>query len=269
MVDGKLITLTNHPLVSQSEQSQYPLNGLPFYFHIPPSEISKSSSAEHAENNVVRKGAVSQFGGASLEEHSWRGEFLIDEWFDNRSGIGSPYKNFPAYFIRPPSGFQHYGAIEAYRLLRSIMQKGLVVWLDIQDVNTGKLEVHQPVTIRSISLSEVGGEPDTRSYSISLKQYRSLTAQYRSRSATPSTGTPRPSGGRHVKSPYRLKANMGVKRLALIAYRDKSKWKLIVKANGGSRGMFKRGALWRPTLKDGPYYLKKGQTYIIPPAQGK
>ena len=265
MRDGKLITLTNHVALPPSQTAQPPLNRLPFYFPVPPiGELRRTASASHSEKAVVRRGTVSQFGGPELEEFSWSSEFLVPAWHEN-TGLGDPYRYFPSYAIRPPAGFKHYGANEAYSLLREIMQQGLVVVLNIEDRNTGELEVQMPVTIRNIEMSEEGGEPDTRSYSITLRQYRFLTIRTVPRGGSvPSGGTPRPSGTRFIPSPYKVKKEMGIQELALLAYRDRSKWGLIVKAQGGSKGMFGKGCRWRPDRRDGPYLIPKGTILSIP-----
>lgn len=264
MRDGKLITLTNHVAVPAGQKAQYPLDRLPFYFPIPPvGDFNRSFSANHSETQVIRRGTVSQFGGPDLEEISWDSEFLIPEWYSGATT--ESWAHFPSYFIPPPAGFRHYGAMSAYALLHDIAEQGLVVVLNVQDRNTGRIEVQMPVTIRSISMKETGGEPDTRFYSITFRQYRFLTIALKPRSGEGAGGAPgRPTPGRYITSPYQIKSTMGIKKLALLAYRDKSKWRFIVNANGGAKGMFKRGALWQPSSADGPYMLPKGKKFVIP-----
>lgn len=264
MRDGKLITLTNHVAIPAGQKAQYPLDRLPFYFPIPPvGDITRSFSASHSETQVVRRGAVSQFGGPELEEISWDSEFLIPDWYSGNTVDSWDY--FPSYFIPPPAGFKHYGANAAYALLHDIAEQGLVVVLTVQDRNTGAIEIQMPVTIRSISMKETGGEPDTRFYSIKFVQYRFLTIALTPRSGEGAGGgIGRPAPGRYISNPYTMRSAMGVQSLAMLAYRDRSQWRKIVMANGGPSPMFTRGARWAPERRDGPYLLPKGSTFIIP-----
>ena len=267
--DGKLITLRPHVTTPESVKNSFPLNRLPFYFPIPPvGEWTRSISASHSETQVLRRGAVSHFTGPDLEEISWSSEFLVEEWFEN-NGPGASTRYFPSYVIAPPAGFSHYGANQAYALLRAIQAKGIVVVLSIQDRNTGNIELEMPVTIRDFSMKEVGGEPDSREYTITFKQYRFMVVHVRGRGATTVTKPGRPAPSRYISSPYVIKKAMGIKKLALLAYKDKSKWVDIVKANGGQKGMFAKGAVWNISDANGPYLLPKGKKFVIPQLQLK
>lgn len=283
MHEGKLITIHNVVGVPLPQQERYPLNRLPFYFPTSPvGDLNREISANHNEQQVIRRGTVSQFGGPDLEEISWEGEFFISKWYENPNLDEMPntgkipasqeayrkatYQYFPSYFIPPPAGFKHYDALIAYGFLRDIMEQGTVVELRIQDRPTKRIELKMPVTIRNFRLRETGGEPDVRFYTITFRQYRFLTIRMVDRGGNAVNPNPvRPGYERRIPSPYTVKANLGIQDLGRIAYgRGASKWTRIVKANGGFKGMFRKGAQWRPDRDDGPLRLPKGTTYIIP-----
>lgn len=307
MRDGKLITLTLPSFISEAEKQLPPLDQLPFYFPIPPiGSFSRSASANHSEQQVIRRGTISQFGGPDLEEISWSSEFPVLDYFTDSNSADNPplYADYasrdangrllfdaslerdrdgslgfqwdrlaisdenaylPSYVLRPPAGFQLLNANISYALLRSLMQAGSVVRLMVEDRPTGRLELDMPVTIRSITLKEEGGEPDTRFYDIAFRQYRyNVIRTVKRGGEVTSGGTGRAPVDRMVVSPFKPRQNTGIQTLAMAAYHDRTMWKEIVKANGYDKGMRKRGAIFDAGERNGPWILPKGKSFVVP-----
>lgn len=302
--DGKLITLTNHVTVAASKQQVFPLDKLPYYFPIPPTgDLTRGGTAQHSERNVIRRGTVSQFGGPDLEEISWDGEWLVGEWFGDDNVMNNPsadlgdlilddggnlirlpngnfarkprathdpFAFFPSYFLRPPKGYAFYSAIYAYSILKEIRDRGHVVLLRIQDLNTGQVETNMPVTLRTLRMTEKPGEPDTRFYNITFRQYRWLQIREVDRAGGTSGtgGAGRPSNGRFVSSPFKTDKQYHIKALSTKAYHNASKGSLIIEANGGVARMKREGKLLdviNPTPRSGMYKIPKGVSLNIPP----
>lgn len=256
--DGKLITLQRVNLKSQLKVLD-PFRYFPFYFHIAPSAISYAKSPSYSDQQVVRRGTVSQFGGPGLMSISWDGEFAEENYYAVDGG--------GTYIIPPPAGFTMYHARRSIDILRSITDNGYVVNLSIQDRVTGVLDVVMPVTIRDFTVSENGGEPDSRFYSISFTEYRPIKLRTVPRGGTPSTDPPmRPTTeyGRFVDSPYIVPRQLGIKKVSLYAYHDQSRYKDIIKANGGRKGMKAKGCTYNPKATNGPWICPKGTRLTIP-----
>jgi hypothetical protein len=257
--DGKLILLTKNTSVKSQRLIEWPLSDLPFYFPVVPESISYSKTPTFSDQQVVKRGLVSQFGGPGLLSISWSGEF-VDEDYLAADGGGT-------YVMSPPSGLRLYGAHEAKVLLRALSDNGLVVNLSIQDRATGRIEEALPVTIREFSTSENGGEPDTRFYSIQFTEHRSIRLRNVPRAGLPFWDPLRPGAdveGRYVKNPYVLPRRMGIQTVALAAYHNKSYWKDIVKANGGTSGMLKKGCTRNVKAASGPWICPKNTRLFIP-----
>lgn len=260
MNEGKLIMLTTNSIVNPAGATEWPLTRLPFYFPIPPGEWSNPFTAEHAEQNVVRRGTISQFGGPSLETWGWDGELLDEDWMEAGA--------LPPYVITPPAGMVMHGAHSAKEILRGIAKAGHVVNLSIIDQQTGRLEVFSPATLRTFDLRETGGEPDTRFYTINFSEYRFLRIRHVPRGGVPpSGGIPRPPIIRYVPNPWTLPRQLGIKRVSLYAYHTTSHWKEIYKANGGEAGLRRKGATYNPKAAYGPWIIPKGVRLYIPGKQ--
>lgn len=260
--DAKLITLTKYePIKVQNKYNNVLDEALPFYFHIAPAAISYSKPPSYSDQQVVRRGTISQFGGPGLLTISWDGEFAVEKYL-NSYGRST-------YIIPEPSGFKLRDAHKSKKNLRSITDLGLVIRLTIQDRVTGRVEESLPVTIRDFSMSENGGEPDTRFYSIQFAEYRTVRLRTVPRGGSVSSDTNKPSRplpGRYVSSPYTVPRDMGIYEVARIAYHNQSLWRDIVDANGGRAGMIKKGCIadgsFNPT--NGPYRCPKGVRLSIP-----
>lgn len=258
--DGKLILLTRNNSIKSQRGIEWPLSEMPFYFHIAPSAISYTKSPSYSDQQVVKRGSVTQFGGPGLLSISWSGEFIDEDYFAANGG-GS-------YFIPPPTpDIKMRGAHESKVLLRALADNGLVVNLSIQDILTRRIEEALPVTIRDFSINEQGGEPDTRFYDIAFTEYRPVRLRNVPRSGLPFWDPLRPGTdleGRYVRNPYVLPRRMGIKMVAMEAYHNKSYWKDIVKANGGTQGMLKKGCTRNVKAANGPWVCPKGTRLFIP-----
>ena len=274
--EGKLVTLQILGSTTKADRQRFPLKHFPFYFHVPPKDINWTQGANKSSRKVLGSGTVAAHGGPDLDGVSWDGFFIKKAWYRDSAtagGFGTGLDDYPSFVMSPPSGaYGFYGANESLFILKSLFKGGIVVQLTMVDQNTGEVDINYPAVIESLEYDEEGGEPDARNYNIEFKQHRFLQIRKvpRAGKVPSSGGKSRPSNGRFLPSPFKTpKAGIGIKQIALKAYHDKSKWKIIRDANGGDAGMRKLKASKRLGHKHGPYIFRKGTKLRLPPIKRK
>lgn len=263
---GKLVTLSPHLSAPPALANQFPYSFMPFYFHVPPAQVSYSESASWAESDVIKRGTVAQAGGAGLAHITFDSSFVVREWYDFGYGA-APLEVLPSWYLdRPSSHYQDYTAYTAVAFLRRVMRDLIVVNLKVVDQQTNHVDWSGPVTIRQFDVND-DSQQDVRPFSIQFAEHRFVWfREVPAAGATVAVSNTKSQDnqGRYIPSPHTTKQHTGIKVLAQLAYRDKSRWVNIVKANGGAAGMFQKKCTYDVRNANGPWIIPPNTKLIIP-----
>lgn len=259
-----------HP--TSDQLAQFPFSLGPLYFHVVPQSFTVSGSANHASQQIVQFGEVSQFGGPALRTVNWDAMFMVRAFHEYTNAGGAVVTYLPQWVQAPFGGLQFYDAYEMIEALEAVRDQGLVMLLTIQDLANNQIDFQHEVTLRNFSYTETGGEIDSKDYSIQFTEYKGVNVRRVDRvGAVPSTTPSR--GTRTPKSPYKVKHNgVGIKTIATEVYGQPCAWKAIRDFNGGEaylKTKFKPKPTWDPKDGDGPFLFQQGSVLKMPKLKGK